>query len=223
MVGDETLVAPARAVVVATGSGPAMPPIDGLREAKPWTNREATTAKQVPERLTILGGGVVGVEMAQAWSSARLAGHADRGGRPPARARGAVRRRGGRAGAARARRGRPQGRQGRRRCAPTAARWSSSWSRATRCPATSCWWRSAAGPNTTDLGPRDGRPRARQADRGRRPHARPGSDWLYAIGDVNGRALLTHMGKYQARIAADTILGPGGALPDPRRRARRRA
>jgi pyruvate/2-oxoglutarate dehydrogenase complex dihydrolipoamide dehydrogenase (E3) component len=36
------------------------------------------------------------------------------------------------------------------------------------------------------------------------------SDWLYAIGDVNGRALLTHMGKYQARIAADKILGPGG-------------
>ena len=34
-----------------------------------------------------------------------------------------------------------------------------------------------------------------------------GSDWLYAIGDVNGRALLTHMGKYQARIAADVILG----------------
>ena len=34
-----------------------------------------------------------------------------------------------------------------------------------------------------------------------------GSDWLYAIGDVNGRALLTHMGKYQARIAADHILG----------------
>ena len=34
--------------------------------------------------------------------------------------------------------------------------------------------------------------------------------WLYAIGDVNGRALLTHMGKYQARIAADSILGEGG-------------
>ena len=32
-------------------------------------------------------------------------------------------------------------------------------------------------------------------------------DWLYAIGDVNGRALLTHMGKYQARVAADVILG----------------
>jgi dihydrolipoamide dehydrogenase len=34
-----------------------------------------------------------------------------------------------------------------------------------------------------------------------------GSDWLYAIGDVNGRALLTHMGKYQARIAGDHVLG----------------
>ena len=42
----------------------------------------------------------------------------------------------------------------------------------------------------------------------------PSVDWLYAIGDVNGRALLTHMGKYQARIAADVILGyPSGCLP----------
>ena len=35
----------------------------------------------------------------------------------------------------------------------------------------------------------------------------PGHDWLFAIGDVNGRVLLTHMGKYQGRLAADTILG----------------
>ncbi len=35
----------------------------------------------------------------------------------------------------------------------------------------------------------------------------PGHDWLYAVGDVNGRALFTHMGKYQARIAGDRILG----------------
>ena len=35
-------------------------------------------------------------------------------------------------------------------------------------------------------------------------------DWLYAIGDVNGRVLLTHMGKYQGRLAADVILGPPG-------------
>ncbi len=48
----------------------------------------------------------------------------------------------------------------------------------------------------------------------------PGLDWLYAVGDVNGRALLTHMGKYQARLAADAIMGKevrlrsdGGASP----------
>ena len=76
--------------------------------------------------------------------------------------------------------------------------------------ATSCSSRSAGGRTATDLGSRDGRPRAGQADRGRRPDARPDTDWLYAIGDVNGRALLTHMGKYQARIAADAILGQGG-------------
>jgi dihydrolipoamide dehydrogenase len=35
----------------------------------------------------------------------------------------------------------------------------------------------------------------------------PGHHWLFAIGDVNGRALLTHMGKYQGRLAADAILG----------------
>src|SRR5215210_2345394 len=66
--GQETLVA-RKAVVVATGTDALVPPIDGLREAEPWTNREATTAKQVPDRLAILGGGVVGVEMAQAYSS----------------------------------------------------------------------------------------------------------------------------------------------------------
>jgi len=44
-----------------------------------------------------------------------------------------------------------------------------------------------------------------------------GSDWLYAIGDVNGRALLTHMGKYQARIASDHILGKDVAATEERR------
>jgi dihydrolipoamide dehydrogenase len=43
----------------------------------------------------------------------------------------------------------------------------------------------------------------------------PGRDWLYAIGDVNGRVLLTHMGKYQGRVAADVILGRDARI-DPR-------
>jgi pyruvate/2-oxoglutarate dehydrogenase complex dihydrolipoamide dehydrogenase (E3) component len=55
-------------IVIATGSDPVMPPIDGLRELEGvWTNREATGAKEVPERLLVLGGGPVGVELAQAF------------------------------------------------------------------------------------------------------------------------------------------------------------
>ncbi|MDH3306465.1 MAG: NAD(P)/FAD-dependent oxidoreductase, partial [Acidimicrobiia bacterium] len=56
-----------KAVVIATGTGAAVPPIEGLREIRIWDNRDATTAKEVPARLLVLGGGVVGVEMAQAW------------------------------------------------------------------------------------------------------------------------------------------------------------
>lgn len=54
---------------VATGSAAAMPSIDGRGEARPRTNREATTSKQVPHRLVVLGGGVVGCELAQAWQT----------------------------------------------------------------------------------------------------------------------------------------------------------
>ena len=54
-------------IVIATGSDPVIPPIDGLRELEGvWTNREATGMKEVPDRLLVLGGGPVGVEMAQA-------------------------------------------------------------------------------------------------------------------------------------------------------------
>jgi len=57
----------ARHVVVATGSDPVIPPIPGLREmAGVWTNREVTGMKAVPRRLVILGGGPVGAEMSQA-------------------------------------------------------------------------------------------------------------------------------------------------------------
>jgi pyruvate/2-oxoglutarate dehydrogenase complex dihydrolipoamide dehydrogenase (E3) component len=54
-------------VVVATGADPIIPPVPGLRELEGvWTNREVTGMKAVPRRLLILGGGPVGVEMAQA-------------------------------------------------------------------------------------------------------------------------------------------------------------
>ncbi len=64
-VGDATYTA--EHIVIATGSDPVIPPIDGLRELDGvWTNREATGLKEVPDRLLVLGGGPVGVEMAQA-------------------------------------------------------------------------------------------------------------------------------------------------------------
>ena len=68
-VGDEELEA-TQAVILATGSLPAMPPIEGLDAIDgAWTNREATTAKAIPPRLVIMGGGVVGVEMSQAFQT----------------------------------------------------------------------------------------------------------------------------------------------------------
>jgi pyruvate/2-oxoglutarate dehydrogenase complex dihydrolipoamide dehydrogenase (E3) component len=56
-----------RAVVLATGTGPAIPPIDGLRDISVWDNRDVTSAKELPRRLLVLGGGAIGAEMAQAF------------------------------------------------------------------------------------------------------------------------------------------------------------
>ena len=60
----------ARHIVIATGSEPVIPPIPGLRELEGvWTNREATAAREIPRSVVILGGGPVGVEMAQAFAT----------------------------------------------------------------------------------------------------------------------------------------------------------
>lgn len=66
--GASVLLVARHAVVISTGSRPNMPELPGLREARPWTNREATDSHTVPEQLAIVGGGGVGVEMASAWS-----------------------------------------------------------------------------------------------------------------------------------------------------------
>jgi pyruvate/2-oxoglutarate dehydrogenase complex dihydrolipoamide dehydrogenase (E3) component len=196
-----------RAVVVATGTAAAVPPIEGLAEARPWTNREATTASEAPERLLILGGGVVGAEMAQAWSSlgssVTLVEAEDRilAGEEPFASEQVT---------AGLKHGGVEVRTGVR--ATTASR-------------------GEGGQVALGL---DGGEELRGDELlvavGRRPRSDDiglevagaqaggylevddqlrvgGSEWLYAIGDVNGRALLTHMGKYQARIAADHILG----------------
>jgi pyruvate/2-oxoglutarate dehydrogenase complex dihydrolipoamide dehydrogenase (E3) component len=200
----------ARAVVLATGSRAAFPPIDGLDAVGAWDNRAITTLDRVPERLLVLGGGAVGVEMAQAFRrlGAReitvielfdrlLAVEEPFAGtelRAAFEAEGIT--------------------------VHTEAKTTYAARRADGSVVlTLADGREVVGdellvatgrhPVTDDLGvdtvglepgtpiPVDDHLRARGVDGG----------WLYAVGDVNGRALLTHQGKYQARIAADVIAG----------------
>src|SRR5213080_4642239 len=66
-VDDGPVILARRAVVLATGSSAVVPPVPGLAEVRPWDNRSATAAKELPARLLVLGGGAVGVELAQAF------------------------------------------------------------------------------------------------------------------------------------------------------------
>ena len=67
--GTTTVLRARHAVAVATGTVANIPDIPGLREAEPWTSREATSAKSIPESIAIIGGGVVAMEMASAYAS----------------------------------------------------------------------------------------------------------------------------------------------------------
>jgi len=204
-VGGQTFEA-GRAVVIATGSAAAMPPIPGLRESSPWTNRDATTVKEVPESLLILGGGVVGVELAQAWSSLgarvvlvealpRLLGREE----PFAgeQVADALRERG------------VEIHLGTK--ATGVARDDAGFTLTLEDFSTLAGQEMLVAigrrPLTDDIGIEGfGLEPGKTIDVDDQMRV-PGHDWLFAIGDVNGRALLTHMGKYQARAAADVILG----------------
>ncbi len=208
VVGDERLHA-RRAVIIATGTTAAVPPIDGLAESRPWTNRQGTTAKSVPERLLILGGGVVGVELAQAWSSlgssvalveaeSRLLANEEefaseqiRGSLEAAgveihtEARATAVSRG---GAGHVTLTLEDG---------TELRGDEILVAIGRQPRTAELGLASVGVAVDDRG-------YIEVDNAMRVG---GSEWLYAIGDVNGRALLTHMGKYQAWVCVERILG----------------
>lgn len=210
--GASVLLEARQAVVISTGSRPNMPALPGLREARPWTNREATDSHTVPERLAIVGGAGVGVEMASAWSglgsSVTLLVRGDRLlPRMEAFAGELV--------------GRALGEAG------VDVRFGTAVT-AVRRP-------GGTGPVTLTLEGRGGGDGELEADEvlfatGRRPLTddigletvglepgtwleiddsclvrATGDGWLYALGDVNHHALLTHQGKYQARIAGAAI------------------
>lgn len=202
--GGERVLRARVAVAVATGSEAVVPDIPGLREAEPWTSKDATSVTDVPESLVVLGGGVVACELATAFT--------DLGSRVTVVARSGLL--GGMepfAGEAVAAALRDRG--------------------ATVLLGTAIAHVSR-GADGVVVETGDGtRVQASEvlAAMGRAPRTRGlglavvgavdgdwldvddtlcvlGSDWLYAVGDVNHRALLTHQGKYQARAAGDAIV-----------------
>jgi pyruvate/2-oxoglutarate dehydrogenase complex dihydrolipoamide dehydrogenase (E3) component len=204
-----------RAVVLATGTTSLLPPVPGLAEVRPWDNRSATAAKELPRRLLVLGGGVAGLELAQAFGRlgseqvtvveggdrllAREEPFAGEEVRAALEAEGVTVATGARLVAARR-----DGDDG-----PVVATLEDGRElvgdellvAVGRRPAT-----TGLGLETVGLEP--GRPVA--VDERLRAVGVDGG-WLYAVGDCNGRAPLTHMGKYQGRVAGDVILGKDAA------------
>ena len=66
--GDDVVLVARHAVAVCTGSDPVVPDVPGLAGVRPWTSRDATSARSVPGRLAVIGGGVVAAEMAAAYA-----------------------------------------------------------------------------------------------------------------------------------------------------------
>ncbi|NUS10093.1 MAG: NAD(P)/FAD-dependent oxidoreductase, partial [Streptomyces sp.] len=203
-----TVVLTARhAVAVCSGTTAALPPMPGLADVRPWTSRDATSARHVPPRLAVVGGGVVAVEMATAWQAlgsqvtllVRGDGLLDRvepfAGEMVAdglREAGVDVRFGANVASV-------------ERDASGEVRVGLEGG--ARVTADEVLFAVGRAPHTGDLGletvglkpggwlPVDDTCRVDGVDGG----------WLYAVGDVNHRALLTHQGKYQGRIAGAVI------------------
>ncbi|MGW1227451.1 dihydrolipoyl dehydrogenase family protein [Streptomyces sp. NPDC002530] len=217
--GTEHRLTARHAVAVCTGSRAVLPALPGIDTVRPWTSREATSAKEVPGRLVVVGGGVVGVEMATVWGAlgsqvtllVRGRGLLPRmepfAGELVAEAlteAGADIRTG--VSATSVRRGDPDG--------PVVVTLDDGKS----VEADEILFATGRAPRTDDLG---------LASIGLEPGSWltvddscrvEGTPWLYAVGDVNHRALLTHQGKYQARIAGAAIAARArqeAADPDP--------
>ncbi|MFF4195874.1 dihydrolipoyl dehydrogenase family protein [Nonomuraea sp. NPDC001831] len=207
--GGERVLTARQAVVLATGSTAAVPPVPGMAEAKPWTSHEVTAATKVPERLVVIGGGVVACEMAQAMHGlgARQTTVLVRGGGLLARiepfAGELVARSFAEAGidvrlhtdVVRVERPEPGGKV-------TVHLSEGPPLEADELLVATGRKVATRGIGLDTVGLPDDAPV--EVDDSMRATGVPGG-WLYAVGDVNGRALLTHMGKYQARICGDVI------------------
>jgi dihydrolipoamide dehydrogenase len=207
--GSTRALSARQAVVLATGSGAAKPPVPGLGDIEVWTNRGATAATTVPSHLLVLGGGTIGVELAQAFRrlgadvtlvevAPRLIAREEPFASDEVLA-------GLQADGIAVHLGVKITHVDRKGAGPvtmaldggTELNGDELLVAAGRRPVT-----GDLGLDTVGLEPGkyvdvDDQLRATAVNGG----------WLYAVGDCNGRSLLTHMGKYQARIAADVIQG----------------
>lgn len=203
---DDLVYEARKAVAIAVGSVAEIPPIPGVADARRWTNREATTSDTIPPRLINLGGGVVGVEMADAYRAMgsevvvieqgdRLVAHVEpfasdqlvdalRGRGIDVRLSAHIDRVDRSGGVVTIRLGDGTRVEGEELLVAVGRR-----------------------PPTDESGSGDDRPEGRRVHRRRRRLSVSGLPWLYAIGDVNGQALLTHIAKRQAHIASERILG----------------
>lgn len=215
--GGERVLRARHAVAVCTGSAALLPEVPGLAEAEPWTSREATAVQDVPDSLAVLGGGVVACELATAFASfgvrvTVIARSALLGGMEPMAGDAVL------AGL------REAGVEVRlhaevRAVERSAAGVTLSLGDGSEVRVDELLVATGRVPRTADLGLET------VAAPGLAPGAWievdetlrvPGADWLYAVGDVNHRALLTHQGKYQARAAGDVIAARarGAAVDD---------
>ncbi|MFD3614606.1 dihydrolipoyl dehydrogenase family protein [Streptomyces sp. NPDC058676] len=210
--GGQKVLTARHAVAVSTGTRAVLPDLPGLAEVRPWTSREATSAKAAPGRLIVVGGGVVATEMATVWqalgSQVTLL----------VRGKGLL-----------------------NRMEPFAGELvAEALVEAGADVRTGTSVESVTRENGTVVVVTDGGDRI-EADEilfatGRAPRTDDigldtvglepgswlevddslrvtGSQWLYAVGDVNHRALLTHQGKYQARIAGAAIAARASGVP----------
>ncbi|WP_405997269.1 dihydrolipoyl dehydrogenase family protein [Streptomyces sp. NBC_00829] len=212
--GEHHVLTARHAVVVSTGSRAVLPDIPGLVGAKAWTSREATSAHKAPGRLAIVGGGVVGVEMATAYQA--LGSQVTllvRGGGVLPRMEPFV-------GEHVVEALTEAGTHVRTRTNVASVERMGGTGPVTlvlddgeRIEADEVLFATGRAPRTDDVG---------LETVGLEPGAWlsvddscrvEGSDWLYAVGDVNRRALLTHQGKYQARIVGAVIEARAQRVP----------
>ncbi|HVT63648.1 MAG TPA: NAD(P)/FAD-dependent oxidoreductase [Mycobacteriales bacterium] len=221
-----------QAVVLATGTSATVPPMPGLREANPWTSRDVTNLHEIPERIIVIGGGVVGCE-ATVWLNG-LGAHVTLAARDPRllprnepfagdllalalRESGVDVRLN--ADITEVRRGPIEmSHEGRLRGTPVTVVIDGN-----NVVADEVLIAAGRTPRSADLGldvvglepggyvETDDTMLVKGVDGG----------WLYAVGDITRRALLTHMGKYQARVCGDVIAAraKGESIDAPRFRA----